>query len=88
MEFDIFCSLYIHMNNIKFTCDKLESVKFGFNIFHMFSQVLLNLFTFLINTTNQEVYKILDKQTNKQTDRQTDNNCNLVMRIDRLDGQL
>ena len=43
------------MNNIKFTYDKLESVKFGFNIFGVFSQVLSNLFTFLINTTNQEI---------------------------------
>ena len=30
-------------------------MKFGFRIFDIFSQVLLNLFTFLINTTNQEV---------------------------------
>ena len=44
------------MNNVKFTYDKLQSVKFGFSIFDMFNQVLLNLFTFLINTTNQEVY--------------------------------
>ena len=43
------------MNNIQFTYDKLESVKFRFSIFDMFSQVLSNLFTFLINTTNQEI---------------------------------
>ena len=43
------------MNSIKFTYDELESVKFVFRIFDILSQVLLNLFTFLINTTNQEV---------------------------------
>ena len=32
-NFNIFCLLYIHINNIKFTYDKLESVKFGFSIF-------------------------------------------------------
>ena len=31
-NFNIFCLLYIHMNNINFTYDKLESVKFGFSI--------------------------------------------------------
>ena len=46
------------MNNIKFTYDKLESVKFGFNIFDMLSLFLSNLFTFLINTTNQEILDI------------------------------
>ena len=40
------------MNKIKFTYDKLDSIEFGFSIFDMFSQVLLNLFTFLINTTD------------------------------------
>ena len=30
------------MNNTKFTYDRLESVKFGFRIFYMFSQVLIN----------------------------------------------
>ena len=43
------------MNNNKFTYDKLESVKFEFSIFDIFSQVLSNLFTFLMNTTNQEI---------------------------------
>ena len=43
------------MNNIKFTYDKLESIKFGFSIIDIFSQVLLNLFTFLVNTTNKKV---------------------------------
>ena len=73
---------YIHMNKIKFTYDKLESIKFGFNIFDMFSQVLLNLFTFLINTTDIDTqhlsidflisyYFIQNGQTNTQTDRQT-----------------
>ena len=43
------------MNNIIFTYDKLESINFGFSIIDIFSQVLLNLFTLLVNTTNQEV---------------------------------
>ena len=42
------------MNKIKFTYEKLESVKFGFSLFDMFGQVLLNLFTLLKNTTNQD----------------------------------
>ena len=36
------------MNKTEFIYDKLETVKFGFS---MFSQVLSNLFTFLMNTT-------------------------------------
>ena len=48
-NFNVFCSLSIHMNNIKFTYDKLESVKFGFSMFDIFSQFLSNLFTFLLN---------------------------------------
>ena len=47
------CLLYININKIKFTYEKLETVKFGFSILDMFNQVLLNLFTFLINATNQ-----------------------------------
>ena len=42
------------MNDIKFAYDKLESVKFGFNIIDMFSQVLLNLY-FLDRHPNQEI---------------------------------
>ena len=53
----------------------LESVKFGFS---MFSQVELNLFTSLINTTNQEVFNI-PIQSTPTTDKRTDNNCNLVI---------
>ena len=82
------------MNNIKFTYDKLESVKFGFSIFDMFSEALLNLFTFLVNTQIKRYktfWKCLSRiqhsnldypsngQTNKQTIKQTDNNCNLVI---------
>ena len=35
-NFSIFCLLYIHINNNKFTCDKFKSAKFGFNIFDVF----------------------------------------------------
>ena len=48
-NFNVFCSLSIHMNNIKIKYDRLESVKFGFSMFDIFSQFLSNLFTFLIN---------------------------------------
>ena len=72
------------MNHIKFTYDKLESVKFRFSIFDIFSQVLSHLLTFLINIRNQEIYNILEclgkiqnynsvypsnGQTNKQTNK-------------------
>ena len=46
-----------------------------------FSQVLLKLFTFLINTADKEIYK-QDKQTNTQT------HINRVLIILRLLGEL
>ena len=59
-NFCIFCLLYIHINNNKFTYDKFKSAKFGLSIFDMFSHVLLKLFTFLINTADIEIYNIFD----------------------------
>ena len=38
----------------------METVKFEFIIFELFSQVLLNMFTFLINTIHQEIQHILE----------------------------
>ena len=35
-NFSIFCLLYIHINNNKFTYDKFKSAKFGFSILDMF----------------------------------------------------
>ena len=46
------------MNIIKFTYDKFKTVKFGFSIFYLFSEVLRKLFTFLIITTDKEIYNI------------------------------
>ena len=85
-NFNIFVfTLFIYVNRIKCTYDKLETVKLGFSILDMFSQVLSNVFTFFINTTNQEIQNILEMlegiqhsnpaylrnvQTNKQTNRQ------------------
>ena len=67
----VFCLLYIHLNKINFTHDKLETVKFGFSIFNTFSQVLLHSFTFLINSTKECSSKIQhsnsDYLSNKQT---------------------
>ena len=54
-NFCIFCLLYIHINNNKFTYDKFKSAKFGFSITISFSEVLLKLFTFLINTADKEI---------------------------------
>ena len=65
------------MNDIEFTYDILESIKFGFSMFDIFSQVLLNLFTFFIHTTNQEVYDTLETPINGQTNKPSDNNWNL-----------
>ena len=82
------------MNKIKFTYDKFKTVKFGFSIFDIFSQVLSNLFTFLINTTNQEIKNIWEclrriqhsnsaypsnGQTNKQTNKQTNRQTTIVI---------
>ena len=56
-----------------------------------FSQVLLKLFTFLINTADKEIYNIFNSflfpwyfitnQTNKQTTKQTHTNTNRVLLI-------
>ena len=46
------------MNNNKFFICQTQTVEFGFNIFDVFSQVLLQLFTFLINTTHFFIKKI------------------------------
>ena len=35
-NFGLFCLLYIHINNNKFTYDKFKSAKFGFSILDMF----------------------------------------------------
>ena len=88
-NFNIFCLLSIHMNNIKFTYDKLESVKYGFCMFDIFSQFFSNLFTFLINNTYITFWKCLSRiqhstsatlaRTNKQTNKQTDNNCMMTI---------
>ena len=74
-NFTISCLLYTHINNNKFTCDKFRTAKFS--TFDMFSQVLLKLFTFLINITNIEIHYMYMKffyslvfnrnRTNKQT---------------------
>ena len=53
LEFQHILLFYIHMNNIKFTYVKLESVKIGFSILYLFSQVLRKLFTLLIITTDK-----------------------------------
>ena len=49
----IFYLLYIHINNNKFTYDEFKSTI-------CFSQVLLKLFTFLINTADKEIYNIFN----------------------------
>ena len=51
----VFCLLYIHRNNNKFTYDKFKSAKFGFSMFDIFGEVSLKLF---INTADKEIYKI------------------------------
>ena len=38
-----------------FTYDKFKSIKLEYSTFYMYSQVSLNLFTFLMNTTNKEI---------------------------------
>ena len=35
-NFGLFCLLYIHINNNKFTYDKFKNAKFGFSILDMF----------------------------------------------------
>ena len=50
--------IFICINNNKFTYDKQKTLKIGCSIFNMFNQVILKLFTFLINTTNNEIYNI------------------------------
>ena len=55
-NFSIFCLLYIHINNNKYlhmTNSKLRNSDSTYSI--CFSQVLLKLFTILINTTNIEI---------------------------------
>ena len=52
-NFCIFCLLYIHINDNKFTYDKFKSAKFGFSILDM-------LFTFLISTADKEIYNIFN----------------------------
>ena len=63
------------MNNIKFTYDKLESVKFGFSIFHLFSQVFkfspqIKRYTTFINRFSNPLL-FYTNRTNKQTNKQT-----------------
>ena len=43
----IFCLLYIHMNNNKFTYDKFKSAKFGFSILDMFYSSFIKIVYFL-----------------------------------------
>ena len=62
------------MNKIKFTYDKFKTVKFGFSISSLFSQVLCKLFTFLIITTVKEIYNIYlsaDRHTHAHTHKHT-----------------
>ena len=76
-NFCIFCLLYIHINNknLHMTNSKLRNSDSAYSI--CFSQVLLKLFTFLINTADKEIYNIFNSflfpyyfntnRTNKQT---------------------
>ena len=78
-NFCIFCLLYIHIDNNKFTYDKVRNSDSVYSICS--SQVLLKLFTFLINTADKEIYNIFNSflfpyyfntnRTNKQTNTQT-----------------
>ena len=52
-------TLYLYNKQQKFTYDKSKSVKFGFSIFDSFSQVLLDMFTFLINIIYKEIKTFL-----------------------------
>ena len=45
------------MNNNKFTYEKFKTPNFGFSTFDFFGQVLLKLFTFLMNT-DKDIYNI------------------------------
>ena len=82
-NFGIFCLLYIHINNNKFTYDKFKTAKFGFSIFDMFGQVLLKLFTFLINTADKVIYNIvfLFPYDTNRTNKHTHTNINRVLII-------
>ena len=65
--------------NLRMTNSKVRNSDSAYSI--CFSQVLLKLFTFLINTADKEIYK-QDKQTNTQT------HINRVLIILRLLGEL
>ena len=56
-NFCIFCLLYIHINNNKFTYDKFKRAKFGFSILDM-------LFAFLISIADKEIYNIFYSPNN------------------------
>ena len=57
-NFCIFCLLYIHINNNKFTYDKFKTVKFGFSILNMFYLSFIKIVYFLVNTADKEIYNI------------------------------
>ena len=46
-NFSIFCLLYIHINNNKFTYDKFKTAKFGFSIFGILWLSFFNIVYFL-----------------------------------------
>ena len=86
----MFCLLYIHINNNKFTYDKFKSAKFGFSIVDMVYSSFIKIVTFLINT--DEIYNIFDSflfpyyfntnRTKKQrTNKHTHTNINRVLII-------
>ena len=80
-NFIVFCLLYIDINNNKFTYDKFKVRNSDSAYSICFSQVLLKLFTFLINTPikrfttfsivfyspNYFITNMTNKQTNKHT---------------------
>ena len=59
-NFSIFCLLFIHMDNKKLhmTNSKLRSSDSAYSI--CFTQILLELFTFLPDTADKEIYNIFN----------------------------
>ena len=43
-NFSVFCLLYIHINNDKFTYDKFKTAKFGFSIFDVVESEFIRYF--------------------------------------------
>ena len=78
-NFGVFCLLYIHITsiNLHMTNSKVRNLDPAYSI--CFSQVLLKLFTFLINTADKEIYNIFNSflfsyyfntnRTNKHTNK-------------------